>query len=87
MHLATFVNILPNYDTLRVKIIYKLVTRVIQYFRFPDRPMKGGVILDFEKGGGILEKRGGYDPPYQLWQYLAKGSVSSKYRVESESKK
>ena len=34
-------------------MIYKLVTRVIQYFCFPDRPMKGGDIFDFlEKGGG-----------------------------------
>ena len=27
--------------------------------------MKGGGILDFKKGG-ILEKLGWYDPPYQL---------------------
>ena len=45
LHLTTFVNILP--DTLRVEVIYKLVTRVIQYFCCPDRPMKGGDILDF----------------------------------------
>ena len=38
------------------------------------------------KGGNLRKEGGGYDPPYQLWQYLAKGSVSSKYRVESESK-
>ena len=31
-------------------MIYKLVTRVIQYFRFPERPMKGGDILDFKRG-------------------------------------
>ena len=63
-----------NEDTLRVNIIQKLVARVIQYFCFSDRPMKGGDILDFQKGG-ILEKGGGvdpekggggYDPPYQL---------------------
>ena len=29
-----------------VKVIYKLVTLVIQYFCFPDRPMKGGDMLD-----------------------------------------
>ena len=40
-------------------MIYQLVTRVIQYFCFPNRPMKGGDILDFQKGEGILEKRGG----------------------------
>ena len=34
-----------------------LVTRVIQYFYFPDKPMKGGDILDFQKGE-ILEKVG-----------------------------
>ena len=38
-----------NYDTLRVGIIYKLVSRVIQYFCFRDRSMKGGDILDFRK--------------------------------------
>ena len=41
-------------------MIYILVTRVIQYFCFPDRPVKGGDILDFYKGG-ILEKER-YDP-------------------------
>ena len=30
-----------------VEIAYKLVTRVIQYFCFSDKPMKGGDILDF----------------------------------------
>ena len=45
-------------------MIYKLVTRVIQYFCFSERPMKGGDILDFQKGG-IIEK-GEYNPPYQL---------------------
>ena len=40
-----------------------MVTRVIQYFHFPDKPMKGDDIVDFWKGwaGG-----GGYEPPYQL---------------------
>ena len=48
-------------------MIYKLVTRVIQYFCFPERPMKGGDILDFQKGGGVNLRNGaGYDPPYQL---------------------
>ena len=45
-------------------MIYKLVTRTIQYFCFPNRPMKGGGILDFQKGanlkkGGLIQKRGG----------------------------
>ena len=40
-------------------------------------------MVDLEKDGG----GGGYDPPYQIWQKLAKGSVRSKNRVESESKK
>ena len=41
-------------------MIYKLVTRVIQYFCFPERLMKGGDILDFKRGGegGVLEKGG-----------------------------
>ena len=40
-------------------MIYKLVTRVIQYFCFPDRPMKGGDILDFQKGENL--RKGGVD--------------------------
>ena len=42
-------------------MIYKLVTRVIQYFCFPKRPIKVGTSWISRKGG-ILEK-GGYDPP------------------------
>ena len=50
---------------MRVEITYKMVTTVIQYFCFPDKPMKGGDILDFQKGG-ILEKDwgGGVWPPF-----------------------
>ena len=40
-------------------MIYKLVTRVIQYFCFPDRPMKGGDILDFQKGENLRKEGGG----------------------------
>ena len=53
--------------------MYKSVKRVIQYFCFPDRPIIGGDILDFqkgeilEKGGGVDLEKGGYDAPYQLW--------------------
>ena len=39
--------------------MYKLVKRVIQYFYFPDRPIKGGDILDFEKGWYL--RKGGVD--------------------------
>ena len=35
-----------------------------RYF-FLERPMKGGDILAFQKGGKS-QKRGGYDPPYEL---------------------
>ena len=59
-------------------MIYKLVIRVIQQFCFPDRPMKGGDILDFQKGGNLRKRRvggggvdlekGEYDPPYQLFK-------------------
>ena len=38
-------------------MIYKLVTEVIQYFCFLDRPMKSGVSWISRKGG-ILEKQG-----------------------------
>ena len=64
-----------NQDTLRVEIIYKSVKRVIHYFCFLDRPIKGGGIFDFQKRG-ILEKggvnleKGGYNPPYHLWAIL-----------------
>ena len=47
-----------------------MVRRFIQYFRFPNRPIKGGDILDFQKGGN-LRKGGGYDPPFQLWTSVA----------------
>ena len=40
-------------------MIYKLVTRVIQYFCFPNRPMKVGGILDFWKGGNLRKGGGG----------------------------
>ena len=38
-------------------MIYKLVTRVIQYFCFPERPLKVGDILDFYIGGNL--RKGG----------------------------
>ena len=47
-----------------------MVTTVIQYFCFPDKPMKGGDILDFQKGGilekgGLIQKKGaGVWPPF-----------------------
>ena len=49
---------------MRVEIIYKLVTRTIQYFCFPNRPKEGG---DIYRKGGILEKgveleKGGMTP-------------------------
>ena len=56
-------------------MIYKLVTRIIlriiQYFCFPDRPMKGGDILDFYKGVNI-RKRGGVWPPLPTMFYDGK---------------
>ena len=48
----------------------------IQYFYFHNRPIKGGDILDFSKGGnlrkvGVDLENGdeGYDPPYYLTNY------------------
>ena len=35
---------------------YKLVTRVIQYFCFPKRPMKGGISWISRKGGQSQKK-------------------------------
>ena len=39
-------------------MIYKLVTRIIEHFCFPERPMKGGDILDFSKGGNLRKGEG-----------------------------
>ena len=41
-------------------MIYNLVTRVIQYFCFPEKPMKGGDILDFKKGWGMTPHTKGW---------------------------
>ena len=72
MHFTTFVNILPKlryFEDRNYIQIYKLVTRVIQFFCFLDKPMKGGDILDFSKGGNLrkegldLERGGGCMTP------------------------
>ena len=39
------------------EIIYKLVKRVVQYFCFPDRPLKGGDILHLQKWGTLSKER------------------------------
>ena len=54
-------------STLWVEFIWKSVRRFIQYFYFLDRHIKGGDILDFQKGG--------YHRPYQLWLYWQKGHI------------
>ena len=52
--LTTLINILPELRYFFVsRITYKSVNRAIQYFCFPDRPIKGGDILDFQKGGNL----------------------------------
>ena len=43
-------------------MIYKLVARAIQYFCFPERPMKGRGHLGFLERGNL--RKGGYDSPY-----------------------
>ena len=50
---------------------YMHVKSVFQYFYFPDRPIKGGDILDFKKvrnlrKGEVDLKNERYEPPYQL---------------------
>ena len=42
------------------EFIYKSIKTVVHYFCFPDRPIKGGDILDFQIGGN-LRKGGGVD--------------------------
>ena len=69
-----------NWDTLRVEVIYKMVTRVIQYFCFPDGPMKGGNILDFYKGGNFRNRGGGGDLEKGVWPPLPIMSKSKKER-------
>ena len=44
LHFTTFVNILPFF---RVEIIYTIQLKESFSTCFPDRPMKGGDILDF----------------------------------------
>ena len=75
LHFTTLLNTLPKlryfvgriYITagyiIFIKFIYKSVRRFIQYFCFPNRPIKGEDILDFQKGsnvrkGGLAQKRG-----------------------------
>ena len=68
MHFTTFVNILPKLRYFEGRYDIQIGYKNNQYFCFPDRPMKGGDILDIpRKEGGILKKEG-YDPPYQLWK-------------------
>ena len=65
LHFTTLVNILPKlrYFERRIYIkVGKLVKRFIQYFCFPDRPIKCGDILDLQKGGN-LRKGGEVRPP------------------------
>ena len=52
-------------------MIYKLVTRAIQYFCFPKRPMWKVGTSSISRKGGVLERgfdleKGDYDPPFQL---------------------
>ena len=47
MQVGVSVVIMQLVFSLLVEFVYKTVKRVIQYFCFPDRPIKGGDILDF----------------------------------------
>ena len=76
---------------MRVEITYKLVTRVIEYFCFLNKPMKGGTSWIsrkgeiIEKGGGVdLEKGGGMTP---LTNYVTEDVfLGSLYNLESSDK-
>ena len=57
LHFTTLINILPKLSTLWGEFIYKSVKRFIQYFCFPDWPIKGGHLGFLEKGN--LRKGGG----------------------------
>ena len=64
MHFTTFVNILPKLRYFEGRNDIQIGYKSYSVLSFPDRPMKGGKILDFYKGGrggGILEN-GGYEP-------------------------
>ena len=58
LHFTTLINIFLKLRYFVRRIINKLVERYIQYFCFPDRSIRGGDILDFQKGGN-LRKGGG----------------------------
>ena len=68
LHFTTFVNILPKLGYFEGRDIYKLIKRVFQYFCFLDRPIKGGDILDFWKGGNL--RKGGVGDMFlaQCWR-------------------
>ena len=44
---ATLMQVKVSAANMWVEFMYKSVKRVIQYFCFPDSPIKGGDILDF----------------------------------------
>ena len=64
-----------------VEIIYKLATRVIEVFCFPNKPMKGGDILDFQKGGHL--EKGGMTPLSNYGNFV---SCSDKELQKSRAK-
>ena len=45
-------------------MMYKLVRRVIQYFCFPERPIKVGTSWIFRKGGNL--RKGGFRSPLKF---------------------
>ena len=53
--------------------MHKSVKRVFEYFCFPDRPTKGGGILDFQKGGNLRKGGGGMNPLTNYVVFKSKG--------------
>ena len=68
LHFTTFVNILPKLRYFEGRNDIQIGYKSYSVLSFPDRPMKGGNILDFYKGGGggdeplTNQGGGGYEP-------------------------
>ena len=67
LHLTTFVNIFKNSDTLR-ELYTNWLQELFSTFSSLIRPMKGGDILDFWKGGNL--RKGGVWPPLPTMLHL-----------------
>ena len=67
LHFTTFVNILPKLRYSEGRNDKQIGCKSYSVLLFSWEPYESWRYLGFlERGGGILEEGGGYDPPYQL---------------------